>query len=72
VIATQSPIAETPTHPATIAKSRWRNRLPSPTGRLSPCTGDLGGSLLYSPLPLVTSPYSNRPTGIQQVISFKK
>jgi Penicillin amidase len=26
----------------------------------------------YSPLPLVTSPYSNRPTGIQQVISFKK
>ena len=25
----------------------------------------------YSPLPLVTSPYSNRPTGIQQVISFK-
>jgi hypothetical protein len=26
----------------------------------------------YGPLPLVTSPYSNRPTGIQQVISFKK
>jgi acyl-homoserine lactone acylase PvdQ len=26
----------------------------------------------YRPLPLVTSPYSNRPTGIQQVISFKK
>jgi acyl-homoserine lactone acylase PvdQ len=26
----------------------------------------------YTPLPLVTSPYSNRPTGIQQVISFKK
>jgi acyl-homoserine lactone acylase PvdQ len=26
----------------------------------------------YSPLPLVTSPFSNRPTGIQQVISFKK
>jgi acyl-homoserine lactone acylase PvdQ len=25
----------------------------------------------YTPLPLVTSPYSNRPTGIQQVISFK-
>jgi hypothetical protein len=25
----------------------------------------------YGPLPLVTSPYSNRPTGIQQVISFK-
>jgi hypothetical protein len=25
----------------------------------------------YSPLPLVTSPFSNRPTGIQQVISFK-
>ena len=26
----------------------------------------------YGPLPLVTSPFSNRPTGIQQVISFKK
>jgi hypothetical protein len=26
----------------------------------------------YTPLPLVTSPYSNRPTGIQQIISFKK
>jgi acyl-homoserine lactone acylase PvdQ len=26
----------------------------------------------YGPLPLITSPYSNRPTGIQQVISFKK
>ena len=26
----------------------------------------------YTPLPLITSPYSNRPTGIQQVISFKK
>ena len=26
----------------------------------------------YTPLPLVTSPFSNRPTGIQQVISFKK
>ena len=26
----------------------------------------------YGPLPLVTSPYSNRPTGIQQIISFKK
>ncbi|HKG34923.1 MAG TPA: penicillin acylase family protein, partial [Solirubrobacterales bacterium] len=26
----------------------------------------------YTPLPLVTSPYSNRPTGIQQVISFRK
>jgi acyl-homoserine lactone acylase PvdQ len=26
----------------------------------------------YTPLPLVTSPYSNRPTGIQQVISFNK
>jgi acyl-homoserine lactone acylase PvdQ len=26
----------------------------------------------YSPLPLVTSPFSNRPTGIQQVISFNK
>jgi acyl-homoserine lactone acylase PvdQ len=26
----------------------------------------------YTPLPLLTSPFSNRPTGIQQVISFKK
>ncbi|HEY6654128.1 MAG TPA: penicillin acylase family protein [Solirubrobacterales bacterium] len=26
----------------------------------------------YTPLPLVNSPYSNRPTGIQQVISFRK
>ena len=26
----------------------------------------------YTPLPLVISPYTNRPTGIQQVISFKK
>ena len=25
----------------------------------------------YNPIPLVASPYSNRPTGIQQVISFK-
>jgi hypothetical protein len=26
----------------------------------------------FSPLPLITMPYTNRPSGIQQVISFKK
>jgi hypothetical protein len=26
----------------------------------------------FSPLPLITTRYTNRPSGIQQVISFKK
>lgn len=36
VIATQSPIAETPTDPATTAKSRSRSKLRSPTRTIIP------------------------------------
>jgi acyl-homoserine lactone acylase PvdQ len=51
------------------------NQLTSEQGTADPAAwraSAVDDEFSYTPLPLVTSPYSNRPTGIQQVISFKK
>jgi acyl-homoserine lactone acylase PvdQ len=51
------------------------NQLTSSQGTADPAAwraSAIPDQFTYGPLPLVTSPYSNRPTGIQQVISFKK
>jgi hypothetical protein len=51
------------------------NQLTSQQGTADPAAwraSAIADQFSYTPLPLVTSPYSNRPTGIQQVISFKK
>jgi acyl-homoserine lactone acylase PvdQ len=51
------------------------NQLTSEQGTADPAAwraSAIADQFKYTPLPLVTSPYSNRPTGIQQVISFRK
>jgi hypothetical protein len=51
------------------------NQLTSQQGTSDPAAwraSAIDDQFTYGPLPLVTSPFSNRPTGIQQVISFKK
>ena len=51
------------------------NQLTNQQGTADPAAwraSAIADQFTYGPLPLVTSPYSNRPTGIQQVISFKK